>query len=647
MSATTEAVRRLIAAGVVPAAFARHFGVSPPSSAPSRRPLPCVHEGPVAGWCHAADDRYKVRRCDHPAAEWDWCAREATPREDGRDCRACRLYAAPVPAPGPPIAPGLVARFDHRSLWPSVPGMRFNPSILADGDGYLFAARNGWRGSDIYVGRLDAAFRPVGEPARLALRHRDANYGREDPRLFWHAGKPHLSFIGVVGGRRIRHTNQLFARLSRDGRRVEDVFHPRYPGRRLWEKNWQLFDHNNDLYAVYSIAPHRVLRVRSNDAELAFEAPFPAPWRGGELRGGAAPVRVGDEWYSFFHDRVELGGHRVYRTGLYCFSARPPFQPTRYIPEPILTADTATKPADQYASVVFAGGAVRAGDSWVVAHGVHDRYSELHAFDAADLERRLVPVRPPGWVAAGPELPCHVWTPHGGGVNVGDWLTVPIVRALGREPAPPVTGGACLFAVGTTLHPDHYRASGAGRVVVWGAGSGDGDPRADLLDVRAVRGPRTAAALGLPAGVPLGDPALLLPRLVPTLPPADSCHVLYVRHCGTPADVRPDWADAHTSMRAPEAGALGVVAAIAAAGFVVTESLHGAIVAHAYGVPWAPAPGRPLGAKWADWLAYLGLPIDSRPAGDGLAGARGWWAAVGRHGRGRDLGPLLAAFPGG
>src|SRR5256885_12693044 len=51
------------------------------------------------------------------------------------------------------------------------------------------------------------------------------------------------------------------------------------------------------------------------------------------MRGGAAPVRVGDEWWCFFHDRVESGGHRIYRAGLYTFAAAPPFRVLRLIPD--------------------------------------------------------------------------------------------------------------------------------------------------------------------------------------------------------------------------------------------------------------------------------------------------------------------------
>ena len=57
------------------------------------------------------------------------------------------------------------------------------------------------------------------------------------------------------------------------------------------------------------------------------------------------------------------------------------------------------------------------------------------------------------------------------------------------------------------------------------------------------------------------------------------------------------------------------------------RSLHGAILAQAYGVPWA---------------AYLGIPLIF--VADRNAGMR-WWQTTGVQGSIRDIEPLLAAFP--
>lgn len=324
-----------------------------------------------------------LKRCGH----FGDITTELLPCKDAqRCCRTCPEHPAKKDAW--PI------RYDKSNLWPSHPGERFNPSIIDDPatGGYIFAYRSGWKGSEVYLGRMDAQFKPVGQPTRLHMRHRECGYGREDPRLFRFKGKLHVAFIGVVGPRKILHTSQLYARIS-DDFKVERVFYPHYPQRNSWEKNWQFFEHDGVLYAGYSIAPHRVLRIDGDRAEMVYQEPTRAGWSGGEMRGGAAPVRVGDEYWCFFHDRIVVGGVRVYRGGLYTFEAQPPFRPLRIIPEPILNADIRTKPKDQYAAVVFPCGAVRTPDDrWVLSAGIHDRKTALFQFDHAELERRLKPI---------------------------------------------------------------------------------------------------------------------------------------------------------------------------------------------------------------------------------------------------------------
>ena len=119
-------------------------------------------------------------------------------------------------------------------------------------------------------------------------------------------------------------------------------------------------------------------------------------------------------------------------------------------------------------------------------------------------------------------------------------------------------------------------------------------------------------------------------------------------HFGNPAVVPPGF-DAGVSMRTGAGGAAALTARIAGAGFVGSESLHGCVLAAAFGVPWAPCTPRDWrlepGGKFDDWFAYLGLPLPAAFAPADLRAARAWWDAVGRRGRVGGLAPLLAAFP--
>lgn len=130
-----------------------------------------------------------------------------------------------------------------------------------------------------------------------------------------------------------------------------------------------------------------------------------------------------------------------------------------------------------------------------------------------------------------------------------------------------------------------------------------------------VRGPVTARVLGLPADRVLTDGAILAP-LVEGLHPRLERRggTVVVPHYETIAF--PGWAEAMGmagfELVDPRGAPEAVIASLAAADLVLTESLHGAILADAFGVPWRGfAVSRNFStAKWADWAASLDLVVD-------------------------------------
>lgn len=264
---------------------------------------------------------------------------------------------------------------------------RFNPSLFRYKGRLLFAYRTGWEGANVHVAEMSENLVPL-KVASLALAHPRANYGREDPRLFEHAGGLHVAYIGVEGVPGGVVTNQMYARLS-DDLRVERVFYPHYAGRQAWEKNWQFFSHGGSLYAAYSVSPHKILKVDGDAATLAYETAVAHPWSGGHLRGGSSPLPAGGRFYSWFHGARQVAGWRHYNVGVYCFDAAPPFAVTHMTPHPLAWADLKSKPADVWAAVVFPCGAVLEGGKWRVSLGWHDRHSEVWEYDAAHVDRLL------------------------------------------------------------------------------------------------------------------------------------------------------------------------------------------------------------------------------------------------------------------
>jgi predicted GH43/DUF377 family glycosyl hydrolase len=312
------------------------------------------------------------------------------------------LFFARRPSGGEPVA-----RYDNRQLIgrrgkKDGKDRRYNASILADPQRpgcYLMAYRDEWSASEIYLARLAPDFRV--ESARLLpLRHDlEAAAGREDPRLFMHDGAVHVAFIGVSTGRNV-HTSQLYARLAPDLSRADAAHYAMHPARQKKEKNWSFFSHGGELLAVYAPAPtHRVVQLDGPFARPAWETPNPFAERWGqawgEMRGGAPPVLVGDEYWHFFHSSYPAMGTKVYTLGLYTFDASPPFAPRRFIPHPLAVADPATNPGN-YCPVIFPGGAARQGDSWLVSCGVHDMTVEIYRYSHHELESRLISTPRPG-----------------------------------------------------------------------------------------------------------------------------------------------------------------------------------------------------------------------------------------------------------
>ncbi|MFD1331507.1 polysaccharide pyruvyl transferase family protein [Methylopila musalis] len=161
------------------------------------------------------------------------------------------------------------------------------------------------------------------------------------------------------------------------------------------------------------------------------------------------------------------------------------------------------------------------------------------------------------------------------------------------------------------------------RLLFWGCGKKDGLALDEEAHRRCtflgVRGVLTREALGLGRDTPLGDPALLLPRIYrPTTHPATSGRVLWVPHVhfGDPTPEDLDGCPDHVVMRPDIPNTAQdcerFIDAIASARFVMANAMHAAIVALAYGVPFAFWSGSGVNApfKWADFTSAFGVELD-------------------------------------
>lgn len=209
----------------------------------------------------------------------------------------------------------------------------------------------------------------------------------------------------------------------------------------------------------------------------------------------------------------------------------------------------------------------------------------------------------------------YYWESHHG--NFGDdlnlWLWDWLLPGL-RESHDDVM----LVGVGTVLNPALLPA-GTRKLVV-GSGYGYGTPPdisdRNEWDVRAVRGPLTADKLGLPEEMGIIDPAVMVTDM-------DEFRNLPKLHTRT---FIPHWESAEFGIWKeacelagltyldPRGEAKSVIKSIAQSELIVAESMHGAILADAFRVPWiAISTSRQINSfKWSDWANTVGVSYAPR-----------------------------------
>jgi hypothetical protein len=197
-----------------------------------------------------------------------------------------------------------------------------------------------------------------------------------------------------------------------------------------------------------------------------------------------------------------------------------------------------------------------------------------------------------------------------GTANFGDTFTPWLLQQHRMVPFLRPAETADLIGVGSILEmvPEETTAT------IWGAGLMHDQPRRfDQATVLAVRGPRTRDLLDLPGSTPLGDPGLLVSRHLRRPPRSGKVAIIPHGHHIV-------WKSAYRHLAERPGAQLvrfdwslpRVVRALAAADLVVSSSLHGLIVADAYGIPavWAvpvDTDRHVPDMKFADYHAVTGV----------------------------------------
>lgn len=196
------------------------------------------------------------------------------------------------------------------------------------------------------------------------------------------------------------------------------------------------------------------------------------------------------------------------------------------------------------------------------------------------------PTLPKPPVAPYPMVDLFHWQPADGRRNFGDHLSKIVVSAMAARFSltldDQVAQPRRMLGIGSILHFAHDGDT------VWGSGiNGKIDAAkftARTLDIRAVRGPKTAQVLrdrGFTVPDVFGDPALLVPRLFGSRFPRTKTrdYVIVPNLHDLPLVTDQD------RLVSPLWGWNTCISAIVSAELVVASSLHGLILAEAFGVP--------------------------------------------------------------
>lgn len=171
--------------------------------------------------------------------------------------------------------------------------------------------------------------------------------------------------------------------------------------------------------------------------------------------------------------------------------------------------------------------------------------------------------------------------------NFGDELSPALVAAILRSKFPRADWGFAprqrkMLAIGSIMH------FARDNDVIWGTGVNGKAARDShtfsTLDVRCVRGPRTREFLnemGIDCPEIYGDPALLAPRFLKAPKPfREVKEFIVIPHYDDQAEF-----EGVENLVSPLQGPTEVIKHILSARKVISSSLHGVILAEAYGVP--------------------------------------------------------------
>ncbi len=308
---------------------------------------------------------------------------------------------------GIPLASFNPIRETRELVVPNLVGA-FNPGLFQYEDGFLLMPRfYGYQSTaaqnQIAVIKLDSNFLPSGK-LRILNTKIDGTFSYiEDPRIFRFKNELWVA-VSAISKYVRKGTQQMFISklsISPDGVvsaapfvHIKTLNDPE----NLLQKNWSPFEFNGELHFVYSIHPHRIVKVNTetgNANDVALTPGF--SWKFGSPRGGSPIVPFGkDEFLSIFHSSKEYqipSGKiiRIYVMGAYTFQNTPPFRVTRYTEK--IIADDSYYDDSNHRMIIFPNGIHITHDTIFVVLGKNDDGMILSKIDPQALLQGMTLVK--------------------------------------------------------------------------------------------------------------------------------------------------------------------------------------------------------------------------------------------------------------
>lgn len=275
----------------------------------------------------------------------------------------------------------------------------WNSGLLPIGDKFLLMGNTENHDIKKYAVVDNTDFNPVGHVGSFRSKK---NF---DFRTFWLRDKSYACFFTKEASYRSGVVLQPFtvnSNLSLTWGKDRNLLEPieDWPGgytKTRAEKNWMPFTYQDELYFVYGLSPHIILRYNEFTKKVQRVYSTDVDWTKWPLHkngvsGNTNCVRVGDYFLNTFHSKPL----RNYWTGYYFFEARPPFKPVLLGTIPLLEPTDCTESKKSarvercFDNVQFPIGLHVAGSSIYVSYGVNDITNQIAVVSTDELLKNTV-----------------------------------------------------------------------------------------------------------------------------------------------------------------------------------------------------------------------------------------------------------------